>query len=497
MNKFLRIVSALGASLLLGVVVFVITLMLFPSASIFGVRYVGFLQEQQADSVMLNKDLSANSFIIESNEVDLQVTFSSSPYGSINYDQSFTGFTTSKIDEEYLTVKQVNGKCLISISDPKSIFFGYNRINNKVNIVLPDSLNNLSVNCEKSNVNFTGGSLSINTMSVVSSGAVNFNNKISAQVVNIKDCQVNVNKKIENAVVNINTNKTVNVNTDCSSVFNIETKNSVVNVASCLALNVTTATGAIKMKDGSVVSGATRIKTTSGDIKLQSISGKLDIETGYGNVDVGYADVVNVKNKSGSTNIDSTRVLNVESSEGDVSAFQVSEKANIITTTGKVTLAGQKKDVKNKTGVVYNANVSTTKGKIIATNLMGDKCLLESDWGNITVENCKVGKLKITSTNGNVKANDLLSENIQIISTSAIDISIVKMSGNVNIVGGTRAVNVSVLNGENYNYVVNTSSKKAAINVDGYIATGVSYKKSNGGNYTLKVTTSVGNVTIK
>lgn len=495
MKLFLRILCSLMAGGLLGAVLFCITLMLCPGMSIFGVRYIGFLQEQQISTELLKGNLSGN-VVIEANELNVEVCFSATEAGVVTYKQSFMGFTTSKMGETFFSCEEKNGVNTISFNDPKSIIFGVNRMYNGIKIVLPQTLESVSVNCEKSDVTFTGKRVVAQAVSVNSLGTVNFDTAIHAQNVSVQNAKVNFNNAISNnAVVTINTKKSINVAVDNNANFNIITNNSTVKMASCGELNVTSKNGALKMRKGAEVFGDANISTNGGNIVLGKIYGTANVSSLFANVSMEYAKTAKISNSKGSTKVENAEIVNIVSESGAVEVLKCSTHTKVQTTTGSVTLGDTKQE--NKTGFVNNVSVSTKKGKIKAFGVIGERCTLDSKWGAIIVQDCNVGRLKIGAENGKVNANNIISENTQIVSNSTINVGFLDIVGDVKIYGGRRAVNVSVPEDKDFKCDISTGQKPCEIQIKDVVVSSVSFSnQTENSTYSLKIVTNQGRVKV-
>ena len=494
MDKFVKVLCVLGASLLLTVSFGMVILILCPGVSIFGVRYVGFAQEEvkyKAEVVDLKQDV-----IVESNALGVDIVFNSSrTTAKLDISQAFIGFTTKKMGEEYYTIARENGATKITFLDVPTIVFGTNRNGSAIKLELPSSLNSLSITSKSSTLNLSGAGINARTVNIDTNGVVNVNNAVNSSVFEVHNATLNVNGSLSGGTtLKVDTFRAVNVNKASSATLDIQAKGSTVSVMSCGNLKVKTTTGKVIMKPGSVVAGNCDIETVSGDIKLNVLDGKLAINTKYGDVSADYVKRGDILSGAGDVKIRSVDNVAIESSSGDIELMSVNNKATVTTTSGAVKLSSA--DAKN-TNEVKNVSVETRSGDVTAYNLAGEKAKIVTMNGRINVNVCKADKLVLASEKAEIKASGVSCVSSQISSNGKITVGYTDKFEQANIFGGDGAVSISLAEHIKCNIVATASNEKAKISVDGYAVSGVSYSNDNSSaTGSLKVKTSRGNVEI-
>jgi len=491
MDKFVKVLCVLGAGILMTVGFGMVILILCPGVSIFGVRYVGFAQEDvkyTKEIVDLGTDVE-----IESNALGMEISFSSTrTTANVDISQSFIGFTTKKMGEEYYTITKENGKTKIVFLDVPTVAFGTNRDSSAIKVVLPNSLNSLSVTSNSSDISLSGATINVKTVQLYTDGVVNVNSTVGASVFEVHNAKLNVNGKLgDGTTLKVDTYKAVNVNKISNANVEISARGATVNAVSCRSLKIKTTTGKVMMTEG-VISGACEIETVSGDIKLGSVNGKLNINTKYGNVVADYVKNGDILANAGDVKIRSVDNVAIECTSGDIEIISVLQKANLVTGSGTVKLsnATEKSSIKN-------INVETYSGDVVAFNITGEKAKIETINGKITVNNSKTDKLVLASEKADIVASGISCVSSQISTNGKIIIGYVNNFEQANIYGGDGAVTVNLADNIECNIVASTDSSRAHISVDGYTVSGVSYSNNvSGASSSLKVKTGRGSVKI-
>lgn len=493
MNKFIKIICCLGGTLMFALAFFAITLMLCPGISIFGVRYIGFAQEQISFTQEI-PHVKSNNLILNTCELETNIIFRDNIDNAIiTIDQSFIGFTTKKLNSDYVVIKNNGENCEIIFEDCEKFLFGTNRTGSSISVVLPSSFKNLNIITKTANVSLSGATISAQNVSFSGKGVVNVSNAIQADVVNVSNVELNMSGRLgDNSVINVNSDRNVSITKGCNADINVNTSTASVYVSSCKNLNVSTSTGKITMKNGTVVAKNANIKTISGDIDLANINGRLIAESSQGNIRVGYVNDAFITNGKGETLVTSVGVLDAFSKSGKITVVNITDNAKIKTFSGKVVLSDKNANINYSK--IQNVVVETDEGNIEANNLYGNAVSLSSVLGKIVAYRVHSEKMMVSSSKGFVSAELIDVKRGQIISNGTINVSLIGEFDDFFIRGDYGNVNVSLDENIKCSLKVETQ-QNSNININGYEITDVSFS-DDAGIANLKITTNSGKVNI-
>ena len=465
-KRILAILGIVLASAVLFVVGCAVILFLAPGVEIFGIRYVAVGQGN--NYYRDYADGFSGDIYISSIEVPVIISYQwgiSTP--EIEYKQEFIGFTRSERRDNQLVQGVENNNLYITAYDTEEFIYSHESVSEEsefLKVRIPQTYVNRKVFVEADSSNVTieaGGSGIQSEIKIDTTGEISINGTLNVGVLDISTKRSLVlGNNVHADTLNLKGGSyTVNIDGAIASVMNVEMGSGSVVMTQANILNFKSTSGSIKAKDGSKLTIAQgNIETYSGNISVDRFTGSelSTIKTTVGNVTIGEAEKINVENLRSSTMINKVASGNITGGIGVISVLEATSSLSATTQSGYVYLGEADKSVKNPT-------IQTKTGKIVAENVSGNVNLISKN-NSVTMKGTNVLSVNIES-GGSVLATGVQGET-QISGDGEIDVTVVALTGNVNIEAGDGCKKVTLnmrdVSIDTFNYEFTSSKSRNA-----------------------------------
>lgn len=397
-KRFAIIFFIILASLILIFSSFLLVLFLAPGLRVFGVKYIA----QDTHIVSINKSLSSISELsgfngsveIETYEIPIEVIFTGDTSVKdnikIEFFDNFNGLTTSNIDDTTISFsKNSSGTAVLKVDEFKRFVYESSSSVRYLKLYIPQSFasssNNISLTLKSAS-----GDIKFSKTKEIDTDQ----NKLRAYFRNLKietGGELSIDAEIGAGTYELTSASSISISSNERT--NVMAEN----------YHLTTTSNTAKVSVYMAVSGNLNITTVGGDIKFLS-AGNLTVNTNYGNIScIKSGEKANVSG-----------IVNIISNAGNIELGTVGGSGNnvIETTSGTVNINTIKNGtVTTQRGGIYivnsnNLKISTNIGKVVV-EVATEKIDIETKRGNVTLggNNLRVNNPKVFSRLGNIEIN--------------------------------------------------------------------------------------------
>ena len=427
----------LGSCLFL-LAIFVIVLFLAPGLSIFGLRYiaggsraVAFQRQSVSDFLNINSNEFTGTFILETNEIPVNIIFTEKGIYEVEYYEDFNGLTKSDIDYPNISIElDRNGSVVIKTNEFKKFVYESSSSKRYLNLYIPlaattgdtsEFRTSLTIDAGSSDINFSKvedydlRDAEFNLVKIKTTGKVTYNTHVYANTFDFEtDNSIFVREDRASIVDATNyylksTNGRIRIERAVEGDIEAETYNFDISLVSCKNLTATSNYGDINSsKEGQKVniSGLVTIKTKAGGVYLGDVLGEYGtskITTGAGNVEIDKIQNVEITTTRGHIEIISANEVKASTNMGNVEIQEVLNSCNIETKRSKVNLGGRGMRINNPTvfSRLGRVNIASASGEVNVHTISSDINFTNYDSQNITI--VSGGELEATGLTGKVK----------------------------------------------------------------------------------------------
>jgi len=439
---------------------------LAPGVEIFGIRYVAVGEGKYE----LPKDKQVmpsftGDIYIETVEVPTSVSFAYISNVKVEYKQEFIGFTRTKRRDSYIEYEVKDNNLHVITYDLETFVYSQKGAlldMSYLKLYLPQTLSNrnIFVKSKNSNIQINANGSSVNkSYNFETNGLISVTGELIANSVafttrqaftldnNIKSSNITIKGSSNDIKINQTGVENLNVELGAGNLYISNVKN----------LIFKSKTGSIKTKNSQdIIVEKIDAETYSGTIHIDKITGMetSTIKNTSGRIKLGTCNNISIESPRGSINIDSLKVGDISAGLGVV---KISEVINSIELTGKSGYVYLGQDEK----IINNPKVQITTGKIFVKNAMGSVDLKSSS-NDVDLDAKSTSTVDIIS-GGSVFAKNIAG-NINIDANGEVNISLEKLSGNVNINTKDKCKKVSVnmdsISRYNFNYDLSSSKSR-------------------------------------
>ena len=427
----------LGSCLFL-LAVFVIVLFLAPGLSIFGLRYIAggsrvgnFERQSVSEYLKINDNEFTGTFILETNEIPVNIIFTEKWIYEVEYYEDFNGLTKSDIDYPSISIDlDRNGSIVIKTDEFKKFVYESNSSKRYLNLYIPlaattgetsEFRTSLTIDAGSSDINFSKvenydlRDAEFDLVKIKTTGKVTYETHVYANTFDFETDNSIFVKEDRASIVDAtnyylkSTNGRIRIERAVEGDIEAETYNFDISLVSCKNLTATSNYGDVNSsKEGQKVnvSGLVTIKTKAGGVYLGDVLGEYGtskITTGAGNVEIDKIENVEITTTRGHIEIVSANEVKVSTNMGNVEIQEVLTSCNIETKRSKVNLGGRGMRINNPTvfSRLGRVNIASASGEVNIHTISSDINFTNYDSQNITI--VSGGELEATGLTGKVK----------------------------------------------------------------------------------------------
>lgn len=451
MKKYLKILIVLliGVPLLLFVGSTVV-LFLAPGVEIFGVRYSASGTSKCEFSENIDTYLPSGfsgDVYIDTKNVPVEITFSSSYAYYLEFCQNFIGFTKSKDKVANVSITCEDGDLHIKANEIEEFLYSqksdsFFRFKLQLPVSFNDGTRSVNIKAKSSDVTLIGN-VKLKNFTMDSTGALSIpettsnlsvSNKMTVTTSKLLELKNNVT--IGGSCELTSTGNSINLTKDIPGNIVATTKGGDLKFVSCQNLTFSSTSGSVKAygENENIVRGNLNAKTKGGAVSISKVLGEVQsLKTENGAINIGEMVSGTIESTRGKVNVGMAKDLTVKVNTGNVSVKNIREKIVVNGKNGKVSLG--------EGGTIANPTVTTKTGKISVYHASGDVSLV-SESNDVVFEN--QSSEKITLSSGKSLVAKGLQGVVDAYSKKDGTYSFIKISGDVKIKSGSRADNIVI-----------------------------------------------------
>ena len=520
---FLLLISCLGAVLVFA-----------PGMELLGVMYIRSTSGSVNDSSVVSDAVNYKNISVNTDNVPVYIEFVQSYTLSINLVEEYDGFAKAG-GSPYVKVSRTSDELIIQSFEYKPILFNSRSEQSGLFVKVPMYYcNNINVKSNKSAVSFSGNQATVRDINISSNGKITLSNDLNMNSLTLeygnKPAVISDSVNMSGTVYAKSTagdltlpagftGKVEYVSTTgdlhCASCgqlsFNSKSGqvkgvgndlptiigDCVINTSGSVTIGSIGGAGAISSNNGSVAIGEKgkiysnrlSINTKAGKVNMYGVytNAETTVATKYGKIYVEQAGNITISSKLGDIKVDSIISGKISTTSGDISVGLVTDKVNITTKGGDVTVG----NLDDKTS---SADITTKGGDVSIINAGAGEFNIITKSGDIDYSQAEgeSAKLNIESERGEVNLEKISGET-NVKTNGKIFASIYNITKPITLIGKNKDITVMV---RQYCYC-DLSSKKNIVSAPGLEGeTKTYYSIPEGVNQYLKIQTERGNITV-
>jgi|GEM_PF-6474625 len=470
MKRVLITLSIFLGGVLLFIVGAGVLLTLAPGTELFGVSYVASAIGKNAVSEAWNDYIDGDIFV-ETGDVPVIFNFAAYQTTKVNFVQKYSGFTTSKDRVPNASITRDADGVHVETHEVRKFFIGTNR-EYALTITLPrdwwqTGQHSINVNGKNADVtiNVEGDNevLKFQTLSLKGNGKVEINSAFEANSLIIETNNtftLKDNMHPENISFKSNSAGLV-LTHEIEGAVNFESSSGNLKFTKILDLVAKTQSGSVlAYGDSCTVTHSANIKTASGAVKVNAISGAIEskVVSTCGHITIDTLEAGNISSARGRISVKTVKNATIVGGTNEIRIGGVTGSVKVISEQGRVYIGETGNSVR-----VKNISATSTRGKIDVCNTTG-VVSLSSTSGDINLSNYSSNNVTING-GGKVKATGLRGS-VNVTAGRETNLAFDSFTQDVSVNGGVANSKINITINKKIteiNYLLETNKGKATI----------------------------------